>query len=524
MDDSSIPAREILVVGAGMSAHRFVERLLRDPGADVRVTVIGDEEYGPYDRSALVDVLSGADTAALQLDRSVFRDDRVRLIRDDRVLHLDPRARTVRTRSRRTYSYDRLVLATGAYAARVAVDGARLPGCFVLRTIEDAESVRSFVDARSRSLGRPLRAAVIGGGLQGVEAATVLHGLGLGVTVVQYPDRLLSTLLDPTAAGMVQSAVERLGIAVRTRTRTTRLDPDESGAVTALEFQDGTFLRADVVVFTVGVRPRDELARNAGLHVHPLGGVLVDDGSTTSDPHIFAIGEVARVQPERLSAGPRRETAEVAAERLLGGGSRVTGSAKGAHRRLAGLDLAFFGDPLPQELDGTEVIVHHDPMSGTYRRLVLSGDARTLLGGVLVGDTTDYGTLSGRVGTPSSDGSHARGEQESGATMRPPTEIAAVRVSPSGGVLSPSQLMAIGRLAEAFGLRPFVTGDGIELHGVLPEQSSSLRERLREAGLASGHQLPPAGARTIGVDRGNEYPRRMENERRESPLRVESPA
>ncbi len=101
MNDTSVPVREILVVGAGMAAHRFVERLLRDPGVDVRVTVIGDEEHGPYDRSGLVDLLSGGDVATLQLDRSVFRDDRVRLIRDDRVLHLDPKSRTARTRSRR---------------------------------------------------------------------------------------------------------------------------------------------------------------------------------------------------------------------------------------------------------------------------------------------------------------------------------------------------------------------------------------------------------------------------------------
>lgn len=155
MKDTTSPPGEIVVVGAGMAAHRFVERLLRDPGTAARVTVIGDEGYGPYDRSEVAGLLSGDDPAELQLDRSVFRDDRVRLVRDDRVLRIDRTARTVRTRSRRTYSYDTLVLATGSVASQVAVSGARLPGCFVLHSIEDAEAIRTFVEARSGVLGAP---------------------------------------------------------------------------------------------------------------------------------------------------------------------------------------------------------------------------------------------------------------------------------------------------------------------------------------------------------------------------------
>lgn len=402
MNDIPGAAREILVVGAGMAAQRFVERLLRDPGVDLRVTVIGDEEDGPYDRSALVDLFSGVDAAALHLDRSIFRDDRVRLVRGDRVLRLDPKGRTVRTRSRRIYSYDVLVLATGSYAARVAVDGARLPGCFVLRTIDDVQSVRAFVDARSRALGRPLRAAVIGGGLQGLETATALHGLGVGTSVVQYPDRVMPTQLDASAAAVVHGALEKLGIAVRTRTRTTRLDPDESGSVTALEFQDGSFLRADLVVFTVGVRARDELARNAGLDVHPLGGVIVDDGCGTSDPSILAIGEVARARGERIdSAAPAHAMAEVAAERLLGGEARRLDVGVAAHRRIAGVDVAYFGDALAQGEGTVEVVVHRDPIAGVHRKLVLSDDARVLVGGVLVGDTSAYAALCGMVGASS---------------------------------------------------------------------------------------------------------------------------
>jgi len=399
MTETASSARRILVVGAGVAAHRFVACLLRDPGAPVRVTMIGEEGRGPYDRSALTSLLSGADPAELELDRAVLRDDRVRLIRDERVLHIDRAHRTVRTRSRRTYAYDTLVLATGSYAARVAVEGSELPGCFVFRSIEDAEAVRDFVASRSRERGRPLRGAVIGGGLHGLRAALALSGMGVSTTVVQYPDRLLSAHLDPVAASTVRAAVEAQGVTVRTHTRTTRLDPDESGAVTALEFQDGTFERADVVVFTVGVRPRDELARNAGLAVDPRGGVVIDDRCGTSDPHILAIGEVARLDEREVSfVGAAQVMGEVAAARVLGGDERLLRVAESVHATLGGVAFASFGDPLLR-VGAVEVVTHRDTAAGVCRKLVFSDDARTLLGGILVGDTGDHEALRAAVGS-----------------------------------------------------------------------------------------------------------------------------
>lgn len=398
MKDTTSPPGEIVVVGAGMAAHRFVERLLRDPGTAARVTVIGDEGYGPYDRSEVAGLLSGDDPAELQLDRSVFRDDRVRLVRDDRVLRIDRTARTVRTRSRRTYSYDTLVLATGSFASQVAVSGARLPGCFVLHSIEDAEAIRTFVEARSGVLGRPLRGVVIGGGRRGLEAAVALDAAGVATTIVQYADRLLPDRLDEVGAGVLQSALADRGIAVRTRTRTTRLDADDSGAVTALEFQDGTFQRADVVLFTVGVRPRDELARNAGLGVHAQGGVIIDDRCVTSDPHIVAIGEAARFDDRAVdSAAGAHSTAEVAAERACGGATRFTGHEAYLHRTIAGVDIVSFGEPWAASPGAVDVVTL-SRRGGVYRKLVLSDDAQTLLGGILVGDTSGHVAFRRAVG------------------------------------------------------------------------------------------------------------------------------
>ncbi|MBW8764451.1 MAG: nitrite reductase large subunit [Microbacterium sp.] len=391
-------ASEIVVVGAGMVAHRFVESLLSRTDAAVRVHVFGDEGRGPYDRVGLTGFFSGATGDDLTLDRSVFDDERVLLHPGDRVMQIDRAARTVTTSTRRVVRYDTLVLATGSYAARVAVDGADLPGCFVYRTLDDVRELKDFVERRRRMLDRPLRGAVIGGGLLGLEAAGALQGMDVDATVVQYSDRLMSQQLDVAGGAMLRRLLESRGINVRTESRTTRLDPDRTGAVAALEFQDGSMHEADVVVFTVGVRPRDELARSADLDVDARGGVLIDERCITSDPDILAIGEVANFDGRCVGlVAPGYAMAEVAATRLLGGEATFPGYDDSSKLKLSGVDVASFGDAMattPNALD----VVYADAVAGVYKKLVLSDDAQTLLGGILVGDASAYGSLRPLLG------------------------------------------------------------------------------------------------------------------------------
>lgn len=389
---------EILVIGAGMVAHRFVESLLSRGGTPVRVTVVGDEDRAPYDRTGLTRFLSGATAEDLALDRSVFDDDRVQLLPNDRVLRVDRRTRTATTRSRRRLEYDTLVLATGSHAARVTVEGADLPGCFVYRTLDDAESLRAFVERRSQALGRPLRGAVIGGGWLGLEAADALHGMDVDTMVVEDTDHLMSAQLDAAAGGMLLQLLEARGIAVRTASGIARLDPDESGAVTAMDFEDGSFRRVDVVVFAGAVRPRDELAQNMGLDTHLGGGVIVDERCETSDPRIMAIGEVANFRDRCVGlVAPGYAMAEVVATRMLGGDASFSGHDQAVHRTLAGVPVASFGDALARSPHAIDV-TYTDPDTGVYRKLVLSDDAQTLLGGILIGDASAYGALRPLVG------------------------------------------------------------------------------------------------------------------------------
>ncbi|MBN9213527.1 MAG: nitrite reductase large subunit [Microbacterium sp.] len=388
----------IVVVGAGMVAHRFIESLLSRADSGFRVTLIGEEQRHPYDRVALTSFFAGASDDDLTLDRRIVEDERVTFLHDDPVVRIERAEHRVVTRAGRVIGYDRLVLATGSYAARLAVDGFDLEGCFVYRTLDDVAALRTFVERRSAQLGRPLTGTVVGGGLLGLEAAGALRGLDVECTVIQSSDRLMSAQLDLPAGDALRRLIEAKGIGVRTGSITTRLDPDRTGQVAGLEFRDGDYAQTDVVVFTVGVRPRDELARTAGLAVEPRGGVTIDDGCLTSDPAIYAIGEVASFEGQCVGlVAPGYAMAEVAATRLLGGEAEFGGFDLSTKLKLSGVDVASFGDAFAQT-PGALDVVYSDPVAGVYKKLVLSDDAKTLLGGILVGDASSYGALRPLIG------------------------------------------------------------------------------------------------------------------------------
>ena len=209
----------------------------------------------------------------------------------------------------------------------------------------------------------------------------------------------MSAQLDLPGGNALRRLIESRGVSVKTESITTRIDADRSGCVRGLEFRDGSWSAADVVVFTVGVRPRDELGRRAELDCHPRGGIVIDEMCVTSDPRILAVGEVANYGGLCVGlVAPGYAMAEVAATRLLGGDASFPGYDLSTKLKLSGVDVASFGDAFattPGALD----VVYVDPIAGVYKKLVVSDDAKTLLGGILVGDASAYGSLRPLVGS-----------------------------------------------------------------------------------------------------------------------------
>ncbi|MFF4889961.1 nitrite reductase large subunit NirB [Micromonospora chersina] len=380
----------LVVVGNGMVGQRFVEALrARDTERRWQVTVLGEERRPAYDRVRLSAFFDGVSAEELNLHTP---DDGVELRLGEPALALD-RARRVVTTAAGEHPYDALVLATGSSAFVPPIGGVDLPGVFVYRTLDDLTAIRAHAEGRRTG-------AVIGGGLLGLEAANALRLLGLSTSVVEFAPRLMPVQVDEAGGAMLRRYVEELGVTAYLGVATSALRPGPDGTVGALDLADGRTVEADLVVVAAGIRPRDELARAAGLPLGPRGGVLVDAGCRTADERIWAVGECAAVDGTCHGlVAPGYATAEVVADRLLGGAATFPGADTATKLKLLGVDVASFGDAHgvnPGCLD----VTFTDPATRSYAKLVLSDDAKTLLGGVLVGDASAYPTLRASVGGP----------------------------------------------------------------------------------------------------------------------------
>ncbi|ATY09725.1 nitrite reductase large subunit [Amycolatopsis sp. AA4] len=387
----------VVVAGHGMVAHRFVEALrAADSAGEWRVVVFGEENRPAYDRVALTSYVDSWDPAALALPGSDYADDdAVDLRLGELVVSVDREAKTVTTASGHVEPYDQLVLATGSRPVVPPVPGRDLPGVFVYRTIEDLDAIRAAAERR----GRGRRAAmVIGGGLLGLEAAKALRDMGLSPHVVEMAPRLMPLQVDDGGGGLLRRLITNLDVTVHIGTSTNAIEADGSRLLARLG--NGTELDVDLVVFSAGVRPRDDLARESGLDVGERGGVLVDATCRTSDSAIYAIGECAAVEGRVYGiVAPGYAMAEVVAAQLTGTTASFPEPDTATKLKLMGVDVASFGDAHAATEGALEVAVN-DAVAGTYKKLVVTDDGKTLLGGVLVGDAAEYNTLRALVGRP----------------------------------------------------------------------------------------------------------------------------
>ena len=379
-------ALRVIVAGNGMVSHRFCEKLREyDREKRHRLVVVGEEPRPAYDRVHLTDYFGGRSAEALALGTADwYRERDIELRVGARVATVDRERAEVTTGDGAVLGYDVLVLATGSAPFVPAVPGVDQKGVFVYRTIEDLDAIL----ARSRVARR---AAVIGGGLLGLEAARAVHDAGLETHVVEIASRLMPRQLDGAASAMLERTVRALGVHVHVGEHLVRFRGN--GAVEGVELGCGRVIEADLVILSAGIRPRDELARSAGIQVGPRGGVVVDDRLRTSDERVFAIGEVA------LHGGtvyglvaPGYDMADVLARNLTGGEAVFVGSDLSARLKLLGTEVATFGDPF-QDAIPTRVIRVEDQVRGTYKKLVLDAERRQLLGGILVGEASGYSAL-----------------------------------------------------------------------------------------------------------------------------------
>ncbi len=378
--------RTVVVIGNGMVSHRFCERIVDyDDDGSIQLVVLGDEPLPAYDRVNLTSYLDKKSADELLLaEPDWYAAHGIDLRLGRRAVSIDRDLRLVETDDGEAVRYDALVLATGSEPFVPPVPGMNLDGVFVYRTIADLDAIRT----RARTA---TRAAVIGGGLLGLEAAKAVRDLGVETHVVEFASRLMPRQLDELGGQLLARVVENLGVHVHVEKATKKAKGDR--AVEGLVFADGPDLDIDMVVVSAGIRPRSDLADRAGLRVGERGGVVVGDDLRTDDPRIYAIGECALHHGTTYGlVAPGYDMADTLAQTLTGSPSAFEGSDMSTKLKLLGVDVASLGKPFPDNPDQPTVVLQ-DLVNGVYKKLVLDDAGERLVGAMLVGDAKEYASL-----------------------------------------------------------------------------------------------------------------------------------
>jgi nitrite reductase (NADH) large subunit len=376
---------KLIVVGNGMVGQRLLEKLAAG-SHNYEITVLCEEPRAAYDRVGLTSFFSGKSAEDLSVvPEGFFASSGIILNLSERATVIDRERKQVTTSTGRVLPYDKLVLATGSYPFVPPIPGRERKDCFVYRTIEDLVAIREA--SRSARSG-----AVIGGGLLGLEAAKALVDLGLETHVIEFAPRLMAVQVDEGAGRVLRRHIESLGVRVHCGKSTTGIEAGTEHQH-VLRFADGESVETDVVVFSAGIRPQDALAKASGIQIGPRGGIVIDNACRTSDENIYAVGECALWEGKLFGlVAPGYQMAEVAAESLLGKtGKQFAGADMSTKLKLMGVDVASLGDAHAATSDA-QCCTLVDERVGVYKKLVISKDGTKLLGGILIGDASDYGT------------------------------------------------------------------------------------------------------------------------------------
>lgn len=386
---------KIVVVGNGMVGYKFCEKAVNSSLAEkLSLVVFGEEPRPAYDRVHLSSYFGEKSIEELTMaPLSWYEDQGIKLHLSNPVNTIDRLNKVVHTHSGETVSYDYLVLATGSGAFVPPIEGVGLHGVFVYRTIEDLDMMKAYAKKATRGV-------VIGGGLLGLEAAKALLDLGIkDAHVVEFAPRLMPRQIDGAGSRILEGKLQELGITTHCNKNTKRFSGSKT--VEGLEFHDGQFLDADMVVISAGIKPRDEVAGKAGLKVGPRGGIVVNEQMQTSDEAIFAIGECALYDNMIYGlVAPGYEMAEVALNHIareISGDSvtaktHFTGFDMSTKLKLIGVDVASFGNAFIEEPE-CQTIVYENKAKGVYKRVNIDSFNKKLLGGVLIGDAEQYNML-----------------------------------------------------------------------------------------------------------------------------------
>jgi nitrite reductase (NADH) large subunit len=380
--------QNLVVIGNGMVGQKFLEYMVeRDEGKQFNIITFCEESRPAYDRVHLSEFFTGKTAEDLSMvEEGFFENNNITVHIGDKAVKIDLQNKQLISEKGVEIEYDKLVLATGSYPFVPPMPGHDRKDCLVYRTIED---LKQITDAGKRGkVG-----VVVGGGLLGLECANAVKNLGVETHVVEFAPRLMVVQIDEAGGNMLQRKIEGLGVSVHTSKNTTEIIDGETHQH-KMVFADGESLETDMIVFSAGIRPRDELAKDCGLDVGQRGGIAVNNQCLTSDEDVYAIGECALWNEQIFGlVGPGNQMAAVVADHLMGtADAAFTGADMSTKLKLMGVDVCSIGDAHGSS-QGSLSYSFIDEPNEVYKRIIVSEDKTKLFGSVLIGTSEEYDTL-----------------------------------------------------------------------------------------------------------------------------------
>ncbi|MCX4075082.1 NADPH-nitrite reductase [Bacillus subtilis] len=374
--------KQLVLVGNGMAGVRAIEEILSVAKDEFQITIFGAEPHPNYNRILLSKVLQGdTDIKDITLnDWDWYEENNIQLYTNETVIKVDTENKTVITDADRIQPYDELILATGSLPFILPIPGADKKGVTAFRDIKDTDTML----AASKQYKK---AAVIGGGLLGLEAARGLLNLGMDVSVIHLAPFLMERQLDATAGRLLQNELEKQGMTFLLEKQTEEIVGDDR--VEGLRFKDGTSIEADLVVMAVGIRPNTTLGAESGIPVNR--GIIVNDYMQTEIPHIYAVGECAEHRGIAYGlVAPLYEQAKVLAKHICGIETNpYEGSVLSTQLKVSGVEVFSAGDF--DESEDKKAIKVFDEQDGIYKKIVLRDNK--IVGAVLFGDSSEGNRL-----------------------------------------------------------------------------------------------------------------------------------
>ncbi|ASF53905.1 nitrite reductase (NAD(P)H) large subunit [Bacillus velezensis M27] len=374
--------KQLVLVGNGMAGVRAIEEILRVSKDEFEITIFGAEPHPNYNRILLSKVLQGdTDIQDITLnDWNWYKENNIQLYTGETVIKVDTENQTVITDADRIQPYDELILATGSVPFILPIPGADKQGVTAFRDIKDTDTML----AASKQYKK---AAVIGGGLLGLEAARGLLNLGMDVSVIHLAPFLMERQLDAAAGRLLQNELEKQGMTFFLEKQTEEILGTDR--VEGVRFKDGTSIEADLVVMAVGIRPNTQLGTESGIPVNR--GIIVNDYMQTEIPHIYAVGECAEHRGIAYGlVAPLYEQAKVLAKHICGIETKpYEGSVLSTQLKVSGVEVFSAGDF--DESEDKKAIKVFDEQDGIYKKIVLRGNQ--IVGAVLFGDSSEGNRL-----------------------------------------------------------------------------------------------------------------------------------